>query len=66
MFFIRTDDPLKDYDRWDKEQQKRLDRLPECDNCGYPIQQEDAVCIDGKYYCDECLEEMREPIGDDD
>jgi formylmethanofuran dehydrogenase subunit E len=57
-------DPLKDFDRWDSQQQKRLDSLPKCKNCTHPIQQEDAVCIDGDYWCDDCLEEMRESIGD--
>lgn len=60
-----TDNPLKDFDRHDAKQQAKLDRLPKCKRCGHPIQQEDAVCIGGKYYCDDCLEDMRESIGDD-
>lgn len=59
-----TGDPLKDFDRWDAKQQRKLDRLPKCACCCEPIQQEDAVCIEGKYYCDDCLDEMRESIGD--
>lgn len=61
----RTDDPLKDFDRHDTEQQKKLDRLPKCTECGEPIQQEKAVCIDGDFYCDHCLDEMRMSIGGD-
>lgn len=60
----RTDDPLADFERWDAERQAWLNSLPKCECCGEPIQQEKAVCIDGIYYCDECLDEMREWIGD--
>ena len=58
-------DPLRDFDRWDAKRQERLDRLPKCAECGHPIQQDDAVCIGNKYYCDECLDNLRESIGDD-
>lgn len=63
--FFRTDDPIKDFENWDREQQKQLDKLPECARCDQPIQQEDAVRIGKKFYCDHCLAEMRESIGDD-
>lgn len=59
-------DPYADFDRWDAEQERRLARLPKCTVCGEPIHQEDAVCIDGKYYCDDCLDEMRVTIGEVD
>ncbi len=59
-----TDDPVADFMRHDYEQQKALARLPKCCRCLMPIQQDDAVCIDGEYYCDECLDSMREYIGD--
>ena len=63
MFY--TDNPVADFNRYNAEQQRRLESLPECANCGEHIQQEDAVCIDGDYYCDECLFGLREWIGDD-
>lgn len=59
-----TDDPIADFNRWDAEQERWLKKLPKCKRCGERIQQERAVCIDGGYYCDECLDEMRESIGD--
>lgn len=59
-----TDNPERDFDRWDAEQEEWLDSLPECYNCGCHIQQEDAVRIDGKWYCDDCLNDMREGILD--
>ena len=63
---FRTDDPVADFNRWDADQQRKLKRLPKCARCGEHIQQEKAVCIHGvEYYCDECLDELRERIGDD-
>ena len=59
-----TDDPIADFLKHDKEQARWLVRLPLCVKCEEHIQQEDVLCIDGKYYCDNCLENMREPIDD--
>lgn len=61
-----TDDPHRDFDRWDAEQQRRLKKFPKCESCEEPIVQEDAVCLDGCYYCDPCLKESRISIGGDD
>lgn len=50
------------FDIWeahDIEMERRRMRLPECACCGEHIQQEDAVCINGDWYCDSCLDEMR-------
>lgn len=66
MGFYRTDDPLRDFDRWDREQQKQLDKLPICIRCDHHIHQDAVVRIGGKYYCDECLHDMRVEIGGDD
>lgn len=52
-----TDDPLRDFARHDAEQQAELDRLPECAECGKPIQSEKCYeRIDGELICEECLE----------
>lgn len=40
----------------ERDQQRYLDSLPVCRLCDDPIQQERAVCINGVWYCDECLE----------
>lgn len=58
MFF--TDDPVADFERHDAEQQKLLEKLPVCHRCGDPIQQERAVKLEGHWYCDACLDDMRE------
>jgi len=61
-----TDDPIADFNRYDAEQQARLKKLPICARCGEHIQQDKAVCIHGvEFYCDECLDELRERIGGD-
>ena len=57
-----TDDPVADFNRWDGEQERRLEQLPCCEECGERIQQEDAVRLNGKWYCDECLREFRTTI----
>lgn len=50
------------FERHDAEQARRLKRLPICDCCENHIQQESALKIDGKWYCDECIEDMKEDI----
>lgn len=57
-----SDDPVADFARYDAEQARRLAQLPTCERCGEPIQQERAVCIEGFWYCDECLEKYRKEI----
>jgi formylmethanofuran dehydrogenase subunit E len=57
------------YDLWeahDIEMERRRMRRPECSLCGEHIQQEDAVCIHGEYICDECLENNRIYIEEDE
>ena len=59
MIFL-SNDPIADFERYDAEQQKLLEKLPVCYCCDEPIQQEQAVRIDGFWYCDGCLDDMRE------
>lgn len=56
------------YDLWaahDREQTRQLARLPVCADCGEPIQQEDAIFINGDWLCDDCLSSYRRPITDE-
>ncbi len=46
----------------DAEQARRLKRFPICECCENPIQQESALKIDGKWYCDGCIDDMKEDI----
>lgn len=57
-----TDDPVADFYRHDQKQTKWLNSLPICQRCGEAIQQERAVCIDGFWYCDDCIEHYRKEI----
>jgi formylmethanofuran dehydrogenase subunit E len=53
--------PIHDvYDLWkdlDNEQARLLARLPQCECCGEPIQDEHIWEIDGKYYCEDCAKD---------
>ena len=51
-----TNDPIADYHRYDDEQQKKLERLPECAECGHPITDEDCFEINDELICEECLD----------
>lgn len=61
----RTDDPVADFHRHDDEQEAWLKKRPKCAECREHIQQQKAVRIHGLFYCDECLDNMRESVGDD-
>jgi len=53
------------YDLWeahDREQCRRLAQLPVCADCDNPIQQEDAVYINGEWLCDDCLSSYRREV----
>ena len=51
-----SDDPVRDFEMHDAEQSAKLDRLPECDNCNRPIQQDTFFLYRGDKICRECME----------
>ena len=56
---------MDNYARWlarERELTAWLNKLPTCERCGQAIQQERAVCIDGFWYCDDCIEFYRKEI----
>ena len=55
-------DPLNFFNQRDREQARRMAKLPTCERCGDAIQQERAVCINGFWYCDECIEHYRREV----
>ena len=57
-----SDNPLADFAAWDAEQTRQLARLPVCADCGEPIQQDDAIFIDGDWLCDECIDSYRRAV----
>jgi formylmethanofuran dehydrogenase subunit E len=51
---FRSDDPIRDFAKWEREQQAWEDSLPRCDSCGEPV--DDYVFdIDGEVLCIECM-----------
>ena len=56
------------YTRWeqhDREQQAKLDKLPICDCCQEPIQQEKAIYYNDQWCCEECESEFWQNIRED-
>lgn len=62
MSFFRSDDPGRDFDKWDAEQARLLEQLPKCDICDHPIQDDHYYRINGENYCPSCLEYFRKEI----
>jgi formylmethanofuran dehydrogenase subunit E len=52
-----TDDPVADFNRYDREQARREARLPKCAYCGEAIY-EKYYEINEKIICEECLEDL--------
>ena len=49
-----TDDPERDFLRYDRERQEEEDELPHCDYCGEAIY-EHYYLINDDIVCEECL-----------
>lgn len=63
MFY--SNDPLADFDRWEDKRQEVENRLPICDICGEPIQDEYLYDLDGEIVCVDCLiNNYRKPVED--
>ena len=50
------------WERYDREAAKWRSKLPSCQRCGGEIMQETAVCIEGRWYCDDCLDNYRKEV----
>lgn len=51
-----TNDPVADFHSYDAEQQMKLEQLPVCGYCGYHIQDEKCLDVEGELYHVECFE----------
>ena len=51
-----TDDPIRDFERWDRERERRLEFLPVCVDCGHHIQADYFYEINGEPICPACME----------
>lgn len=61
-----TDDPVADAERYqeelEKERKTKLAKLPICECCGEPIEQEKAVYYNDQYCCEDCEREFWDAI----
>lgn len=55
--YIRTDDPVKDYDRYAEDQDKLLQKMPVCSYCDKHIQDDCLYEINDEVICEECLKD---------
>ena len=56
MFFY-TDDPAADYDRYSEEQDKQLQKYPQCSICDTYITDDYLYEINDEFVCEECLKD---------
>jgi hypothetical protein len=57
MSYFRSGDPLADFDRWDREQNEALKRLPVCEKCRRRIQDDDYYDVHGEILCEDCMKD---------
>lgn len=58
-----SDNPIADFDRYDAACQREEERLPVCEICGEPIQDDYLYDLEGTIICEECLKsEYRKPV----
>ena len=61
----RTDDPLRDFHRYDSDKEEALAKLPICEKCKQPIQQEKAVYYNDQWICEDCEYDLWKDIRED-
>lgn len=57
-----TDDPVADFDAYDRENHIWLKKRPICIHCHEHIQDEYAYMIDGEWVCEGCLKHYRKLV----
>lgn len=61
---IYTDDPLRDFERWEDEQYLWEQNRPICCECGEHITDEVMWEFEGKNYCERCVNDHKQYIID--
>ena len=61
-----SDNPVADADRYAEEQERRLEKRPECCMCDSHIQDEFAYKIGDKWFCRQCIRDSRVDMEDFD
>lgn len=59
---IRSDDPIRDYARYDTEQFFKEMKRPICNDCGNHIMGENLWEFHGLFYCEDCLDNHKVSI----
>lgn len=59
-----SDNPHVDFLRHEADQERWLESLPVCDECGEHIQSEDLYELDGLLFCENCMEGHRHSTED--
>lgn len=59
---IYTDDPHRDFLRYEEEMEEKLKERPVCDECGEPIRSDTLVALYGVLLCEDCIEEHRHSV----
>lgn len=57
-----TDDPIKDFERYDRRQTEQMRKLPVCHCCKEPITSDYAYRWDDAWYCKACKDDLAENI----
>lgn len=60
MFY--SDDPALDFERYDREQTKRLSELPVCADCDQHIQDGEAYYINSEWICESCMDSYKREV----
>lgn len=55
MSYFRNGDPLDDFDRLDRQQAEYEARLPHCEKCNKPINDDIYFDADGEILCEKCM-----------
>ena len=62
---VKEGEDMDNYERWERyndEQERKLEKLPKCDLCEEPIQEQFAYRINDELICQECIEDFKEAI----
>lgn len=59
-----TADPIADFNRWERERQRELKKLPKCYECGEPIQDDVCYEINDELICPKCLKDNHRKFTD--
>lgn len=62
---FRTNDPERDFDRYEAEQERELNKRPVCYECDEPIQEDECYEINDELICLGCLIENHKKHTDD-